>query len=52
MNWLLVLAVVLAALWVTAEVLGFVLGAALHLLWIAAVVFFAVWLVQKLRAAA
>jgi hypothetical protein len=49
MNWLLLLAIVLVVLWVAAEVLGWVLGAALHLLWIAALVLFAIWLVQKVR---
>lgn len=50
MNWLLLLAIALVGLWVAAEVLGFVLGAALHLLWITAVVLFAIWIVQKVRA--
>ena len=49
MNWLLPLAVVLVVLWVAAELLGWVLGAALHLLWIAALVLVAVWLVQQVR---
>lgn len=49
MNWLLILAVVLVVLWLAAEVLGWVLGAALHLLWIAALVLFVVWLVGKVR---
>lgn len=49
MNWLLTLAVVLIVLWIAAEVLGWVLGAALHLLWIAALVLFVVWLVGKVR---
>lgn len=51
MNLLLVLAVVLLGLWVVAEMLGFVIGAALHLLWIAAVVLFVIWLVQRIGAA-
>ena len=50
MNWVLWLAVVLVVLWVMARVLGFVLGAALHLLWIIALVLLAVWLFQKVRA--
>ena len=49
MNWLLTLAIVLVVLWIAAEVLGFVVGAALHLLWIAAIVMFVVWLVRRLR---
>jgi uncharacterized membrane protein required for colicin V production len=49
MNWLLWLAIILVVLWVLAEVLGFVLGAALHLLWIAAIVLFVLWLVRKVR---
>lgn len=50
MNWLLTLAIVLVVLWILAEVLGWVLGAALHLLWIAAIVLFAIWLFNKVRA--
>lgn len=49
MNWMLILAVVLVVLWVAARVLGWVLGAALHLLWIAALVMLVVWLVGKVR---
>ena len=49
MNWLLWLAIILVVLWVLAEVLGFVLGAALHLLWIAAIVLFVLWLFRKVR---
>lgn len=49
MNWLLILAVVLIVLWVAAEVLGWVIGAALHLLWILALVLAAIWLFQKIR---
>lgn len=50
MNGLVVLAVALIALWIVAEVLGFVLGAALHLLWIAGLVLLAIWAFQKIRA--
>lgn len=50
MNWLPILAVVLVVLWLAAELLGWVLGAALHLLWIAALVLLAIWLFQKFRA--
>jgi uncharacterized membrane protein required for colicin V production len=49
MNWLLTLAIVLIALWILAEILGFVLGAALHLLWIAAIVLFVIWVIGKIR---
>lgn len=47
MNWLLTLAVILLVLWILAEVLGWVIGAALNLLWIAALVLLAIWLFQK-----
>lgn len=50
MNWLLTLAIVLVVLWILAEVLGWVLGVALHLLWIAAIVLFVIWLFNRLRA--
>lgn len=50
MNWLAILAVILLALWILAEVLGWVIGAALNLLWIAALVLFAIWVFQKFRA--
>jgi hypothetical protein len=50
MNWLVILAVVLITLWILAEVLGFVIGAALHLLWIAALVLLAIWLFRKMGA--
>lgn len=50
MNWLLMLAIALVALWALAEVLGWVLGAALNLLWIGALVLLAIWIVQKVRA--
>ena len=49
MNWLLTIAIVLVVLWILAEVLGFVLGAMLHLLWIAALVLFVFWVIGKLR---
>lgn len=49
MNWLLWAAIALVVLWVLAEALGWVLGALLHLLWIGALILFAVWLFQKLR---
>jgi len=49
MSWLLWVAIILVVLWVLAEVLGFVLGAALHLLWIAAIVLFVLWLFRKIR---
>jgi uncharacterized membrane protein required for colicin V production len=50
MNWLLWAAIILVVLWVLAEVLGWVLGALLHLLWIGAIILFVLWLVGKLRA--
>src|SRR5690606_21864502 len=50
MNWLIWLAVVLVVLWILAEALGWVLGVAVHLLWIAALVLFVIWLFRKLRA--
>lgn len=49
MNWLLTIAIILVVLWILAEVLGWVLGAALHLLWIAAIVLFVLWVIGKLR---
>lgn len=49
MNWLLWVAIILVVLWVLAEVLGFVVGALLHLLWIAAIILFVMWLIGKLR---
>ncbi len=49
MHWLIWLAVALMVLWVVAQVLGWVIGAALHLLWIAALVLLAIWLFQKAR---
>lgn len=52
MNWLLLLAIVLLVLWVAAEVLGWVIGAALNLLWIAALVLLAVWLFGWLKSRA
>ncbi|MEX2572587.1 MAG: hypothetical protein WD737_14900 [Gemmatimonadota bacterium] len=50
MNWLIIVAILLIALWAVAEVVGWVLGAALHLLWIGALILFAIWVVQKIRA--
>lgn len=49
MNGLILLALALLALWLLAEVFGFVLGAALNLLWIGAIVLFVIWLVQMIR---
>lgn len=49
MNALLWIATALIVLWLLAEVLGFVIGAALHLLWIAALGLLALWLFQKMR---
>jgi hypothetical protein len=50
MNWLLWLAVALVVFWILAEVLGFVIGAAVNLLWIIALVLLVIWLYQKVRA--
>lgn len=50
MNWLLPLAVLLLVVWVAAELLGFVLGAALHILWIVALVLIVMWAFRKFRA--
>jgi len=47
MNLLPVFAIALIALWIGARVLGFVLGAALNLLWIAAILLLVVWLFQR-----
>ena len=44
MFWLLIIAAVLIVLWILAQVLGWALGAALHILWIGALVLFAIWL--------
>lgn len=49
MSWLLTIAIILVVLWVLAEVLGFVVGAALHLLWIAALVLLVLWAIGKFR---
>ena len=49
MNWLVTLAIILVALWILAEVLGFALGILLNLLWIAALVLLVIWLYQKVR---
>jgi len=49
MNGLLVLAIVLVALWVLAQALGWVMGAVLHLFWIVALVLVAIWFFRKVR---
>lgn len=46
MSWLVLLAIALIVLWILGQVFGFVLGAAAHLLWIAALVSLAIWLFQ------
>lgn len=48
-NWLVALAILLLILWVVARVVGWVLGLAVHLLWVAALVLLAIWLFQKVR---
>lgn len=50
MHWMLLLAIVLLVLWVVARILGWVIGAALNLLWILALVLLAIWIFQKIRA--
>lgn len=50
MHTLLMIAVVLVVLWVLAQFLGWAIGAALHLLLIGAIVLFAIWLYQRMRA--
>ena len=47
MGWLPLLAVVLLVLWVAAEGIGFALGAALNLLWIAAILLLVVWAFRR-----
>ena len=49
MRWLPILAVALVVLWVAARLLGFVMGAALNLIWIAAILLFVVWVFGRLR---
>lgn len=49
MNWLLPVAVLLLVLWVAARLLGWVIGAAFHLIWVIALVMIAIWLFQKVR---
>jgi|GEM_PF-2082459 len=49
MNWLVLVAIVLAVLWIAAKALGWVVGAAFNLLWVIAIVLFVIWLVQKVR---
>lgn len=48
MSWLLFVAVALLVLWVTAQVFGWVLGAALNVFWIVALVLVVVWLFQRI----
>lgn len=49
MKWLPTVALLLIVLWAAARAFGWVLGAALNLLWIAAVLLFLVWALQALR---
>ncbi len=49
MSWLIWLAVGLVVLWIVALLLGWVIGAAIHLFWIAALVLLAVWLFKQGR---
>lgn len=48
MQALLWIAILLVVLWVVAELVGFVAGALLNLLWIAALIFGAIWLYQRI----
>lgn len=48
MNTLLWIAVVLLIIWVVASVTKFVVGALLHLLWVAALVLLAIWAFRKI----
>jgi len=49
MNWMLLLAIALVVFWIVARALGWVLGLALHLFWIAAVVLLIIWMIQKFK---
>jgi len=49
MSKLLMLALLLLVIWVVARVVLAVTGLMLHLLWIAALVLAAIWLIQKVR---
>lgn len=48
MNTLLWIAIALVVIWVVAKVVGAVAGFLLNLLWIAALILFAIWLVRKI----
>ena len=48
MNAFLILAILLAVAWFVLRVALAVTGAALHLLWILAIIFFVVWLIRKI----
>ncbi|HEX8280674.1 MAG TPA: hypothetical protein VF551_04810 [Chthoniobacterales bacterium] len=47
MNSLVWLAVVLVVVWIVARIFLAVTSALLHLLWIAAIVFFVIWIFRK-----
>ena len=49
MNWLILLAIGLVVLWIAAQVLGWVIGAAIHLFWIGALLLLGVWLFRQGR---
>ena len=49
MNFLVALAALLLVVWIVLKLTLAITGALLHLLWIAAVVMFAIWLIGKLR---
>ena len=48
MNNLLWIAIVLIVIWVLASVTKFVVGAALHLFWVLAIILLVVWAVKKI----
>lgn len=49
MYWLIWLAIGLLVLWVAAQALGWVLGAAIHAFWIGALGLLGFWLFQQAR---
>lgn len=50
MNGLLIAAIALALLWVAAQVLGWALGVAIHLVLLVAAVLFVLWVMRKAKA--
>ena len=43
------IALLLVAIWIAARVIGFMAGALLNLLWIAAIIFAVIWLIGQVR---